>query len=105
VVAITVCKPAAPFEGDGGRGDDPLEQASALRALGDLRIGEFLDFFSVAFARLAFVLIERHILLPISSLTYLGLSRDGGHATRGARRFDSTLPPQGPTARGKHDDQ
>jgi len=59
-MAVTVFEPPSPFKGYGRSGDDAFQQASAVRALGDLPVGELLDLFRVLFALLAFVFVERH---------------------------------------------
>ena len=64
-VAVAVGVPAAAFEADGGGGDDTLELAAAVRADGDLGIGELLDLFCVLVAGGAFVFVERHDVLSL----------------------------------------
>ncbi len=59
-VAVAVGVPATAFEADGGCGDDALQMARAMRADGDLGVGELLNFFNVLVAGGAFVLVERH---------------------------------------------
>ena len=70
-MAVAVLEPAAAFEGDGRRGDDAFQRASAARALGDLGVGEFLDLFRVLFALLAFIFVKRHSQFPYIVFTVL----------------------------------
>jgi hypothetical protein len=55
------------FEADGGGGEDTLERTAAVRADGDLGVGELLDFLCVLVAGGAFVFVERHDFLSLSS--------------------------------------
>ena len=64
-VAVAVGVPAAAFEADGGGGEDALEMAAAVRADGDLGVGELLDLFGVLVAGGAFVFVERHDVLSL----------------------------------------
>jgi hypothetical protein len=59
-VAVAVGVPATASEADGRRGDDALEMPRAVRADGDLGVGELLDFLSVLVAGGAFVFVKRH---------------------------------------------